>query len=85
MGGGKVELEGVGGPTAQPQDTLVEHHVVSCVLGCSLAKAMARVSGLGEAHYHDALLQDIDNGLTRKCQGLEPKKRSVGGAWVLYE
>ncbi len=48
-GGGKVELEGVGGLTAQPLDTLVEHAVVICVLGCSLAEAVARVVGLGEA------------------------------------
>ncbi len=48
-GGGKVELEGVGGPTAQPQDTLVENAVVGCMLGCSLVEAVARVVGLGEA------------------------------------
>ena len=47
--GGKVELEGVGGPTAQLLDTLVEHSVVGCVLGCNLAEAVARVVGLREA------------------------------------
>ncbi len=30
-------------------DTLVEHAVVGCVLGCSLVEAVARVVGLGEA------------------------------------
>ncbi len=65
-GGGKVELEGVEGPTAQPLDTLVEHAVVSCVLGCILAEAVARVVDFGEARCLDALLQDIDNGLTRE-------------------
>ncbi len=47
--GGKVELEGVGGPTAQPLDTLFKHTVVGCVLGCSFAEAVARVVGLGKA------------------------------------
>ncbi len=46
---GKVELEGVGSPTAKPVDTPVEHTVVSCVLGFSLAEAVARVVGLKEA------------------------------------
>ena len=46
---GKVELEGGGSPTAQPLDTLVDHSVVGCVLGCSLAEALARVVGLEEA------------------------------------
>ncbi len=73
-------LEGVGGQTAQPLDILVEHAVVGCVLSCSLAEAVARVVSLREARCRDALLQDIDNGLTRECRGLEPKERSVGGA-----
>ncbi len=59
--------------------------MVGFVLGCSFAEAVARVVGLGEARCHDALLQDIDNGLTRECRGLEPKEGSVGGTWVLYE
>ena len=84
-GGGKVELEAVGGLTAQSRDTLIEHAVVGCVLGCSLAEAVATVVGLGEVRYRNALFQDIDNGLTRECRRLEPKKRSIGGAWVLYE
>ncbi len=64
-------------------DTLVELTVIGFVLGCSLAEAVARVVGLGEARCCDALLQDIDNGLTRECRGLEPKEGSVGRAWVL--
>ncbi len=84
-GGGKVDLEGVGGPTAQPLHTLVLNAVVGCVAGCSLAEAVARVVGFEEARCRVALLQDIDNGLTRECRGLEPKEGSVGGAWVLYE
>ncbi len=48
-GGDKLELESVGGQTAQPLDTLVEHGVVGCVLSFSLAEAVARVVGLGEA------------------------------------
>ncbi len=84
-GGGKVEIEGVGGPTAQPLNTLVEYVVVSCVLDFFLAEAVARVVGLGEARCRNALLQDIDNGLTRECRRLEPKEESVWGAWVLYE
>ena len=47
--GGKVELEGVGGPTAQLLDTLVKYAVVGYVLGCNLAEGVARVVGLGEA------------------------------------
>ncbi len=81
-GGGKVELEGVGGPTAQLLDILVEHTVVGCMLGC-FTEAVARVVGLGEARCCNALLQDIDNGLTRECRGLESKEGSVGKAWVL--
>ncbi len=46
--GSKVELEGGGGPTAQPQDTPVEYSVIGFMLGCSLAEAVARVVGLGE-------------------------------------
>ncbi len=46
--GGKVGFEGVGGPTAQLLDTLVEYTMVSCVLGCNLAEAVARVVGLRE-------------------------------------
>ncbi len=84
-GGGKVELEGVGGPTAQPLDTLVEHAVVGSMLGCFLAEAVALVFGLGEARCRNSLLQDMDNGLTRECRGLQPKEGSVGDAWVLYE
>ncbi len=59
--------------------------MVGYVLGCSLAEAVARGVGLEEAGCRDALLQDLDSGLTRECRGLEPKERSVGGAWVLYE
>ncbi len=70
MGYVKVELEGVGGPTAQPLNALVEHSVVGCVLGCSFAEVLARVVGLEEARCRDMLLQDIDNGLTRECRGL---------------
>ncbi len=65
---------------AQPLDTLVEDAVVSCVLGFSLAEAVARVVGHREARCRDALLQDIDNGLMRKCRGLEPKEvERLGG------
>ncbi len=82
-----MELEGVGGPTAQPLDTFVENVVVDFVLGCSLAEAVARVVGFRETRCHNALLQDIDidNSLTREYRRLEPKKKSVGGASVLYE
>ncbi len=78
-----MELEGVRDPTTQPLNTLVEHVVVDCVLGCSLAEAVARVGSLGEARFRDLWLQDIDNGLTRECRGLEPKEGSVGRASVL--
>ncbi len=84
MGGGKVELEGVGGPTAQSLDALVENAVVGCGLDYSLAETVARVVGLEEARCHDALLQGIDNGLTTECRGLEPKEGRVSRAWVLY-
>ncbi len=70
---------------AQPLNNLVEHAVIDCVLGCSLAEAVARVVSFGEARCHDALHQDIDNSLTRECRRLEPKEGGVGGAWVLYE
>ena len=48
-GHGKVELEGVGGQTAQTLDTLVEYVVVGYMLACSLAKALTRVVSLGKA------------------------------------
>ncbi len=83
--GGKVELEGVRGRTAQPLDTLDEHAVVICVLSCSPSEAVARVVGPGEARCRNVLLQNIDNGLTGEFRGLEPQEGSVGGAWVLYE
>ncbi len=59
--------------------------MIGCVLGCSFAEAVAKVIGPEEACCRDALLQDIDNGLTRECRGLELKEETVRRAWVLYK
>lgn len=70
---------------AQPLDIFVNHTMVGCTLGHFFAEVVARVAGFGEARYCDALVQDIDNALVKKCRRLESEERSIGRAWILCE